>query len=245
MFDMSFRAKHECPYVTFSTKHPEVRILEWCNLRIDVLEIGCPDIETFTIIDPDLQRLLSWRGGKLLKKNFLERNLQVIVKTCRDSGIRPSISGVVEKNAFLEIPPIVYHGGWEERKVVGFREADYKKLLRDLSRLGPVEILQKKVLPDKSMRDAFVVSLTSLFSELTDKQLDALQAALEHGYYEVPKKTTAEEIARRHSVPRTTYEEHVRKAESKILRAMAPFVRLYASKLEVPLEEAPEIAARP
>jgi len=244
MFEVSFRVRHECPYVQFSMKHPEVKILEWCNLSTDVLEIACPDIETFTKIGPDLHDLLSWKGGKVLKENFLERNLQVIVKTCRDSRIRPSISGVVQKNSFLEIPPIVYHDGWEERRVIGFREADYKRLFRGLSSLGPVEILQKKVLAERSIRDTFVISLSSVFSELTEKQLEALQVALEYGYYQVPKKATAEEIARKHRVPRTTYEEHVRKAESKVFRAMAPYIRMYASKTLGPLERAPEITAR-
>jgi predicted DNA binding protein len=244
MFEISFRVRHECPYVRFSMKHPEVRILEWCNLSTDVLEIACPDIETFTTVGPDLDALLSWKGGRVLKKNFLERNLQVIVKTCRDSRIRPSISGVVQKNSFLEIPPIVYHDGWEERRVVGFREADYKRLFRGLSSLGPVEILEKRVLAERSIRDTFVISLSSVFSELTEKQLEALQVALEYGYYQVPKKATAEEIARKHRVPRTTYEEHVRKAESKVFRAMAPYIRMYASWAPRLVERAPQITTR-
>ena len=244
MFEVSFRVRHECPYVRFSVKHPEVRIVEWCNLRTDVLEIACPDIETFNTIEPDLNDLLSWKGGRVLKKNFSERNLQVIVKTCRDSKIRPSISGVIQKNSFLEISPIVYQNGWEERRVIGFREADYKRLFRGLADLGPVEILQKKVFAQGTIRDAFVISLSSVFSELTDRQLDAIQAALDHGYYQVPKKTTAEEIARRQRVPRTTYEEHVRKAESKILHAMAPYIRMYAAKAQRSLERATEIMAK-
>jgi predicted DNA binding protein len=243
MFEVSFRAKHECPYLEFSTRHPEVRILEWCNLRIDVLEVTCPDIETFNSIGPDLQSLLSWKGGKVLKKNFFERNLQVIVKTCRDSKIKTSISGIVEKNSCLEIPPIAYHDGWEERRVIGFREDDYKKLFRTLSELGPVEILQKKALAERSIRDIFAISLSSIFSTLTGRQLDALEDAIEYGYYQVPKRTTTEEIARKRKVPRTTYEEHVRKAESKIFRAMAPYVRLYASKPEGLGKLAPEITA--
>ncbi|MCJ7455469.1 helix-turn-helix domain-containing protein [Candidatus Bathyarchaeota archaeon] len=244
MFEVSFRARHECPYVQFSMKHPEVRILEWCNYRIDVLEIACPDIETFSSIGADLQNLLSWKGGKVLRKSFFERNLQVIVKTCRDSKIKTSISGVVEENSCFEIPPTVYHNGWEERRIIGFRESDYKKLFRALNDLGPVEILQKKAIAERSIRDTFTISLNSVFATLTDKQLDALEAAVEYGYYQVPKKTTTEEIARKHKVPRTTYEEHVRKAESKIFRAMAPYIRLYASTPQRLGRLAPEIAAK-
>jgi len=244
MFELSFRIQHSRPYVQLSVKHPEVRVAEWCNLRTDVLEIECPDIGTFTMIEHDLRNLLTWRGGKVLKKDFLERNIQVVVKTCRDSKIRPSVSGVLDANSCLEIPPIVYYGGWEEHKIVGFRESDYKKLFQNLGDLGPVEVLQKKVLPERSIRDTFVISLNSVFSELTDKQVTALLAALDYGYYQVPKKMTAEEIARKHGVPRTTFEEHVRKAESKILHAMTPYIKMHVSKSPRLLRRAPAITAR-
>lgn len=244
MFEVSFRVQHECPYVRFSQKHPEIRFVEWCNYKTDVIEIACPDIETFARIERDLHDLVTWGGSKVLKKDFFERNLQVIVKTCSGSKIMPSVSRILEKNSWLEIPPTVYHGGWEEHKVVGFRESDYKKLFQALSDLGRLEILHKRIMPEKSIRDAFVISLGSVFSDLTERQLNALLAALDYGYYQVPKRLTAEEIARKNNVPRTTFEEHVRKAESKILRAMTPYIKMYASKPTKVLERPPAITAK-
>lgn len=180
----------------------------------------------------------------MLTKNFLDRNLQLIVKTCRCNKISPNIDDVVAGNSCLQIPPETYHGGWEHYRVVGFRENDYKKLFQELSKLGPVEILEKKVIAEKSLRESFVISTTSVFSELTGKQVNSLLAALEYGYYQIPKKATAEEIAHKHHVPRTTFEEHLRKAESKVLRAIAPYVRMYASADQARLERAPQIAAK-
>jgi predicted DNA binding protein len=224
-------------------KHPNVRLVEWCNNHIHVMEVDCPDIETFTRIEPDLKELLLWKGGKVLKKNFLEGNLQLIVKTCRCGKISPNVSDIVEKNSCLVMPPETYYGGWEEYRVVGFRENDYKRMFEDLSRLGPVEILHKKLIPERSIKDAFVISVSSVFSELTEKQTNSLLAALEYGYFQLPMKMTAEEIASKHRVPRTTFEEHLRKAESKILRAMAPYVRMYSTGSKRTLEQAPQIAA--
>ena len=218
-------------------------MVEWCNNHIHVTEVDCPDIETFTRIEPDLNELLLWQGGKVLKKNFLEGNLQLIVKTCRCGKISPNIADIVERNACLLIPPEIYVGGWEEYRVIGFRENDYKKMFQGLAELGPVEVIQKKVVAEKSLRDSFVISMSSVFSDLTDKQVGTMLSALEYGYYQIPKKTTAEEIARRHQVPRTTFEEHLRKAESKILRAMAPYVRMYATRPQHPIEQ-PKIIAR-
>ena len=244
MFEVSFKLQHDCPYTRFTMKHPEVRMVEWCNNQIHVMEIDCPDIETFTRIEPDLKELLVWKGGKVLKKNFLAGNLQLIVKTCSCGKITPNVSDVVERNSGLLMPPEVYYGGWEEYRVVGFRDNDYKKMFEELSQLGPLQIMHKKVIQEKSMRDNFVLSVSSVFSELTAKQTNSLLAAIEYGYYQVPKKMTAEEIAGKHKVPRTTFEEHLRKAEGKILRAMAPYVRMYASRPQGAVEQAPEIRAK-
>lgn len=243
MFEMTFRAKHECPYVSFSKKHPDVRIVQWCNRKIDVLEVECGDIETFTRINPDLQNLLLWKGGRVLRKSFGQKNIQVITKTCRDTHITPSISGAVERNSCLEIQPVTYGDGWETHKAIGFRESDYKKLFKDLKSLGPVEVLSKRVYPEKSMIDTFAVSLSSVFRDLTIKQVEAIATALELGYYQVPKKITTEKLAEKQSVPRTTFEEHLRKAESKVLRALAPYIILYSRK-PTELQEAPPLLAK-
>jgi len=64
-------------------------------------------------------------------------------------------------------------------------------------------------------------------------------AALDNGYYEVPKKMTAEEIARKYGVPRTTYEEHIRESKSKIFRAIFPYIGMYASSTRL-LAHAPQ-----
>jgi predicted DNA binding protein len=207
------------------------------------MEVDCPDIETFTRIEPALNELLLWKGGKVLKKNFLEGNLQLIVETCRCSKISPNVSDIIEGNSCLQIPPEIYFGGWEEYRVIGFRENDYKNMFLELGKLGPVEVIQKKAVAEKSLRDSFVISISSVFSELTDKQVGTLLSALDYGYYQIPKKMTAEEIAGKHKVPRTTFEEHLRKAESKVLRAMAPYVRMYATRPQRLIEE-PKIIAR-
>jgi predicted DNA binding protein len=243
MFEVTFKVRHDCPYTRFTVKHPEVRLIEWCNNVIHVMEVDVPDIETFTRVEPDLSELLLWKGGRILKKNFLTGNLQLIVKSCRCSKIRVNISEIVERNSCLTIPPEIYYGGWEEYRVVGFRENDYRKIFQELDQVGQVKIIQKRVAPEKSIRDTFMVSLSTVFSQLTEKQVNSLIAALEAGYYQIPKKATTTEIAGRHKVPRTTYEEHLRKAESKVLRAIAPYVRLYTSGVK-PLEKALEIPTR-
>src|SRR5260370_755250 len=67
-----------------------------------------------------------------------------------------------------------------------------------------------------------------------EKQMKALLAAIEGGYYEIPKRTTADELAGKLGTPRSTLEEHIRKAESKVVLAMAPYMMMYARVPESP-----------
>ncbi len=54
---------------------------------------------------------------------------------------------------------------------------------------------------------------------LTDRQREAVEAALELGYYEVPRTADHEDVAAALACAPSTAAEHLRKAESALLRA--------------------------
>ncbi|AGB36352.1 bacterio-opsin activator domain-containing protein [Natronococcus occultus] len=58
-----------------------------------------------------------------------------------------------------------------------------------------------------------------LEESLTDRQFTALQRAYLAGYFEWPRPTTGEELARTMDVSRPTFHEHLRGAEAKLCRA--------------------------
>ncbi|WP_255149274.1 helix-turn-helix domain-containing protein [Halorarius halobius] len=55
---------------------------------------------------------------------------------------------------------------------------------------------------------------------LTDRQLEVFQAAVELGYYEIPRRATHEDIADRLDCAPSTVDEHLRKAESQVLSSL-------------------------
>ena len=94
-------------------------------------------------------------------------------------------------------------------EVVG-KEREIQKFLRYSAKL--------KNLPSK------LLGLTSLhprpesyLSKLTLKQRQAIIAAYGLGYYEVPRKVSSEEVARHLDVDKSTFVEHLRKAERKLV----------------------------
>lgn len=62
--------------------------------------------------------------------------------------------------------------------------------------------------------------------KLTRKQAEALLAALDAGYYALPRRVTTLDVARKIGVGRSTFEEHLKKAEAQVVGALAPLARL-------------------
>jgi hypothetical protein len=229
MFELFLRLQpepqHEDGHNRLSKKFPNARFSLWCNNGTDILEIEADGLETFEGLQKEMASSSKTYNSKIISKTYLQDKFQLVARTCMCGGT--PISPIVEGHNFMRIEPIVFMGGWEYHRLVGFEDHDVKGILKSLDRIGKTEVLRKAT-TEGVTDDTFLLSLSSLFGQLTEKQVRALVAAVEGGYYEIPKRVTAEELAKKLGQPRTTFEEHVRKAESKVLLAMAPFMMMYA-----------------
>lgn len=72
---------------------------------------------------------------------------------------------------------------------------------------------------DVSVRDAgeYDPDTDDLLSPLTDRQLEVIETAVEHGYYDVPSRATQQDIADELGCAPSTVDEHLRKAESSVV----------------------------
>ena len=61
------------------------------------------------------------------------------------------------------------------------------------------------------------ISITSVLPDLTPKQKRAFEIAINNGYYEQPRKIYLEKLAEIMKISYPTYQEHLRKAEAKII----------------------------
>ncbi len=201
----------------------------WCNHSSDIMEVEADTFGTFEGLQKEFTKLSKDGRGKVISKSLHQGKFQLVARSCMCNPRNgTSTNPILAKHNFLEIPPTVLTDGWEHYRLVGFEDGDMRGLLRDLDKIGTVEVLHKKEVPQGVTDEAFLVSLNNLFGQLTSKQLKSLLSALEGGYFEIPKRTTAEEIAKRNGQPRSTFEEHIRKAESKIMFAVAPYMMMYA-----------------
>ena len=224
-FEVAFKLQHECPYNAFSKMYPYVVISHWCNWSRDVLEIARVDLRDGRV-QKSIQGLTKALGTRVIRRFSASSNLQIVLQHCACDKIPPPTLPVIEGHNCLELQPAIYTGGWECYRVIAFSEKDLRHLFKDLGKYCKVEVTSRRSIPNESIRDTLLVSTAALFGGLTAKQRRALISALDQGYYQMPRSATAGEIAKRLSVPRTSYVDHLRKAENKVLQAVGSYLRL-------------------
>ncbi len=177
-------------------------------------------------IQKSIQALTKALGTRIIRKSYTSSNLQVVLQHCACDKIPPPTVPVIEGHNCLGLQPAIYTGGWEWYRVIAFSESDLRNLFKELDEYCKVEITSRRSISNESIRDTFLVSTSTLFGNLTAKQRRALTVALDSGYYHLPRGATAGEIANKLRVPRTSYVDHLRKAENKVLQAVGSYLRL-------------------
>jgi len=62
------------------------------------------------------------------------------------------------------------------------------------------------------------ITQSSLLSNLTERQREALNLALREGYFKTPRETNAHLLAEKMGIKHTTFLQHLRRAQEKILK---------------------------
>ena len=232
LYEASIRVKHECPYREISERHPDLTIREWPLSDCQVLEITSETTPTDELRN-DIDQL-----GTVLHESKNDHGYHVVTQSCLCS-LEQSIIDRFETHNCLYQSPTIYRQGWEHYTVVAFDGEDIRELLGDLRSDREIELLAKASISEKQIPHSMLAPANQLFENITDRQLAALQLALERGYYEQPRKTSLRDLAEQTAVARSTYEEHLRKAENKLLTNAGQFLRLVtATSTDDPLQVA-------
>lgn len=219
LYEASFRVKHECPYREISERYPDLTIREWYLSDCQVVELTSsesPDGELLEQID---------ELGTILHESIDDSGLHVVTQSCLCS-LEDSIIERFEQFNCLYQPPTIHRQGWEHYTIIAFDEGDVEELLQDLVADRDIDVLSKTAITEQQIPHSMLAPVDQLFETITDRQMAALRLALESGYYEQPRGTSLRKLADRTSVARSTYEEHLRKAENKLLTNAGQFLRL-------------------
>jgi predicted DNA binding protein len=226
MYEISLRFQHECPYSDLSRKFPQARLSLWDNLRREFLDVKSNERKDWPSMNRELEALAMNKGSKILRKTSDGRSFQFMIMTCACERRGTTLDWIMGSDC-LFVPPIRFHGGWETYRIIGFDKGAARRLLSKFRTKGEAEISSQKRIDVETLDQSTFMSLLDPLSDMTPMQVHALAIAMSLGYYRLPRRTSTGKIAASLKVPRTTFQEHRKKAESKLMAALAPYVMTY------------------
>jgi predicted DNA binding protein len=137
-----------------------------------------------------------------------------------------SVMAVADETDCMLVPPITFHEGWETHRLVTRSQDNVRRFVDEVSKKGQVEVLSLKNLDHMDLMNDVGVVPGILLEGLTEKQAYALTVAYESGLFDVPAREKMDKVADRLGLSRSTFGEHLRKAEYEVLKNLYPFLKL-------------------
>lgn len=219
LWEVSFRARYDYPFIALSAEIPETPISMWCVWNRELLQVPTRDPAVLGTVERAIRR-----SGKVVEEwvDAQDGRLFLLQCTC---GRYDSYWNIVDANECFEAPPAVFQDGWGYFRALTLTDDRLRGLLGDFRKRGTAELLRKRELPLSALPTS--VWVHTLFGELTSRQMDALLQAHRAGYYQSPRQVTTADVAKGAGIGRSTYEEHLRKGENRILEALVPYLQVY------------------
>jgi predicted DNA binding protein len=220
LWEFEIRASYEYPFIELSRNVSDTPISMWCMWDHELLQIPHRDPELLRQIERAVRK-----AGRIVDHWVDAHSARLFVLKCTCDRFQ-SPWNLMDAHQCWDEPPIVYRDGWVNFRVLSFESKGPSALYQDLRERGKAELLRKRELG----LDEFPTNVWThaLFRELTARQSEALLTAHRFGYYFSPRAVTANHIAASLGLGRTTYEEHLRKAENRVISTLMPLLEIYS-----------------
>jgi predicted DNA binding protein len=222
LWEVSLRASYEYPFIDLSREVPETPISMWCLWNHELLQVPNRDPAVVGRVEKAIRK-----AGRVVDQWVDARSARLFLLQCTCPRYENSLWNLIEAHQCWDAPPVVYRDGWANFRVISFEQKRTRDLYDELRQLGSAELLRKRELSLSVLPTSVWTNV--LFGDLTGKQAEALLTAHRFGYYTSPRQVTTEPIAASLGVGRTTFEEHLRKAENRVIAALIPYLELFAS----------------
>lgn len=210
--DARVRVHHPCPYCDLSVAFPRTVFLLWCDNRRDTFLVAGPE-------EDEARRAVAALRRAFHARLLVSEGPNAIVEVPDfEWASPPSVTGLARRGGVWVLPPVVYAEGRETYRFVASDRERLNRLIRRTRRLGEVEILS---LSDRSNLDGvrdYPTASVHFFEGLSHRQIRSLVAAHDAGLLEIPARESWAEAARREGLSRSTFGEHLRKAQLRILQ---------------------------
>ena len=229
LFDVALKITYSQPsprshfFIGLTQKFQSASVFIWCNRENDVIEVVVRNPEEYPFVVEEIRAI---HIKDVMEEITDERRLYLNVHTCHCMKENTIVRHIGELN-ILNIFPNMIENGWAYHRLIVFRHKDLEELLKRFDKWGWHYKILRKAPFDGFVSSSLTMSADALFSGLTEKQMEAILAAHRYGYYNLPRAADVKEIAAKQEVPRTTFQEHLMKAENKLVSALIPNIKLY------------------
>lgn len=112
---------------------------------------------------------------------------------------------------FLVKPIMVKSDGFQYIELASWDKKYLTEMVKNVSKFAKIvsQSIKREKLTD--------IYFPHLFPKLTKKQREAILLAYRSGYYDYPKQTNIEKLAKSAKLSQSTFQEHLRKAEQKLI----------------------------
>jgi len=214
MFEATFRIDHASPYADVTAER-DVHVEMWCNQHCDLVYVSgddvSPPVETFreTIGIQDIV----YKDGEAI----------LITESCLLNYRDDLLEGYLHPHQCLSLPPLTYSDGALFARVLALSEEQLTGVYNDIRDNHRVTVEAKREIRS-IVPDIPILMLDTALPSLSDGQQRALSTAVDAGYYEIPRESTTGEIAEELGISRRTFEEHLRRAENKIVKNILKYL---------------------
>lgn len=124
------------------------------------------------------------------------------------------------KKLFFVKPVVVDKEGWEHWELAAHKKEDLTNFIKQIKPKSYEFVLQR--LEKTPLQDIY---FPKVLPKITDTQKRAFELAVQEGYFSSPRKTNLRKLAEKMNISVSTYQNHLRKAETKILPDILYFLK--------------------
>jgi len=211
-------------WTDLTRRFPSASVFIWCNRENDVVEVVVRNPEDYPLVMEEIRAI---PFIDVIEEIADDHRLYLNVSECHCMKQNTIVRHIGELD-ILNIFPNMIESGWVYHRLIVFKHEDLEELLKRFDKWGWFYKILRKVPFDGFVASSLTMSADALFSGLTEKQMEAILSAHRHGYYNLPRDADVQTIAAKMKVPRTTFQEHLMKAENKLVGALIPHIQLFS-----------------
>ncbi|MFC6960865.1 helix-turn-helix domain-containing protein [Halocatena marina] len=216
MYEATFRIEGDGTYAA-ATADTGASVELWCNDHCDLLYVA----------DGATDEILAHVRERVGVQDLLRRpnELVIVTASCLQRHESDLIETYLMRHNCLLLPPVRYADGAKSCRLLALDPSALTGCYRALIDDGYTVTVERKREIETVTHDAPLLTLDGVLPNLSPRQRETFAAAYDRGYYEIPRETTTADIADAVGVERRTAEEHLRRAENKLVAALIEYVR--------------------